>query len=145
MSQGLTEHLTFLYGAETAGQVETRLLGVLRRHGWDGAERSLPAPRSLPLTQHDALLITYGDQVRQEGERPLATLAGFLGRHASDVVSGVHVLPFYPYSSDDGFSVIDYLAVDPALGTWADVAALGSRFEMMFDAVFNHCSAKSEW
>lgn len=145
MAHGITEHLTFLYGAEAARRVEPRLHELLRRYGWDGTTHPGTEPRRLPLTQSDALLITYGDQVREDGVHPLNTLADFLGEHAGDVVSGVHVLPFYPYSSDDGFSVIDYYTVDPELGDWEDVTRLGTRFEVMFDAVLNHCSAESEW
>jgi sucrose phosphorylase len=145
MAHGITEHLTFLYGAEAARRVEPRLHELLRRYGWDGTTHPGTEPRRLPLTQNDALLITYGDQVREDGVHPLSTLADFLGAHAAEVVSGVHVLPFYPYSSDDGFSVIDYCTVDPKLGDWEDVTRLGTRFEVMFDAVLNHCSAESEW
>src|SRR5438132_452260 len=82
-----------------------------------------------PLTQRDALLITYGDQVREPDAAPLQTLGEFLEEHAAGAVSGVHVLPFYPSSSDDGFSVVDYRAVDPELGTWDDVCRLGRRFD----------------
>jgi sucrose phosphorylase len=56
------------------------------------------------------------------------------------VVNGVHLLPFYPYSSDDGFSVIDYKQVNPALGVWDDVARVGQNF-LMFGSVINHISA----
>jgi len=101
------------------------------RHGWD---------------QTDAVLITYGDQVSQPGQTTLAALGQFLiDRELADVLSAVHILPFFPYSSDDGFSVIDYRRVDPALGDWPDVARLGERFDMMFDLVINHCSQHSEW
>jgi sucrose phosphorylase len=75
----------------------------------------------------------------------LQTLANFLHTYLQDTISTVHLLPFYPYSSDDGFSVIDYRAVDPALGTWADVEEIGRDFRLMFDAVVNHISAQSEW
>ena len=146
MAHGITDHLVFLYGAETARRIEPRLHELLRRYGWDGTPRARGRRRRLGLTQADALLITYGDQVREGGDaHPLATLAGFLEAHAAGVVSGVHVLPFYPYSSDDGFSVIDATAVDPALGDWGDVERLGARFQLMFDAVFNHASAQGEW
>jgi glycosidase len=93
----------------------------------------------------EALLITYGDQVTRAGEAPLSTLRSFLGHRARGLVSGVHVLPFYPWSSDDGFSVKDFRAVDPALGTWDDVRALGRNFDLMADAVFNHASVQGEW
>ena len=143
----ILEHLIFLYGLETATAVEPRLQALVQQHRRE-PQQPRPqrrGPRTLPLSQRDAILITYGDQVRVEGEAPLATLAGFAEAHAADVVSGIHVLPFYPYSSDDGFSVIDYRVVDPALGDWQDIRRLGTRFDLMFDAVFNHCSAESEW
>lgn len=98
----------------------------------------------LALSERDALIIAYGDHVHRAGERPLVTLGGTLKRLALPV-SGLHILPFFPYSSDDGFSVIDYTAVDPALGTWDDVRALCRDFRVMFDAVFNHVSAQSAW
>jgi len=97
------------------------------------------------LSERDAILITYGDQVRKEGDSPLHTLDRFLSAWAAGVVSAVHILPFYPSSSDDGFSVMDYFSVDPALGTWDDISALGERFDLMFDAVFNHASARGVW
>jgi len=91
------------------------------------------------------MLIAYGDQVREAGRPPLRTLGDFCARHLAGVVSAVHVLPFYPYTSDDGFSVVDYRAVNPALGTWDDVERLSGRFRLMFDAVINHVSSKSAW
>jgi sucrose phosphorylase len=92
-----------------------------------------------------AILITYGDQLREPDRAPLRTLAEFCDEQLRGVVSGIHLLPFYPYSSDDGFSVIDYQQVDPALGTWDDVARIGQHFRLMFDGVINHISAQSEW
>jgi glucosylglycerate phosphorylase len=138
MSREIRDHLAFLYGAEAAAALEPRLERLLRGHGAGNGSRRA-------LTQSDALLITYGDQVREEGPAPLASLTGFLQDRAERVVTGVHILPFYPYSSDDGFSVIDYRQVDPDLGGWEDVAGLRERFQLMFDAVFNHCSAQSTW
>lgn len=147
MPQAIADHLTFLYGATAAGPVESRLRDLIRRHAPEGSRplAAPPARRELPLTQRDALLITYGDQVREPSVAPLRTLGEFLAAHAAGAVSGVHVLPFYPSSSDDGFSVVDYRAVDPSLGHWDDVCRLGSRFDLMFDAVFNHVSSHSEW
>ena len=96
-------------------------------------------------TQADNVLITYGDSVRSENEPPLATLARFAEEHLVGVIDTIHLLPFFPWSSDDGFSVIDYCNVDPPLGTWDDVHALGCRFRLMFDLVLNHCSTRSSW
>jgi sucrose phosphorylase len=105
-----------------------------------------PPPRGdLPLTERDVLLITYADQVQAPPAPPLAALGDFLRQRARDWLSGVHLLPFYPSSSDDGFSVVDYLAVDPAVGTWDDVARLGADGDLMLDAVINHASVQSDW
>jgi len=76
---------------------------------------------------------------------PLSALTVFCNKHLRGTISTVHLLPFYPYSSDDGFSVIDYREVDPEVGTWKDVQRLGSDFKLMFDLVLNHCSAQSAW
>ena len=62
----------------------------------------------------------------RRGQSPLRALHEFLLRHRFDeMFSIVHLLPFFPHSSDDGFSVIDYRAVDPALGDWDDVRESG--------------------
>lgn len=99
---------------------------------------------ALPISERDVMLIAYGDHVRRPEEAPLRTLHRLL-RQLNLPLTSVHILPFYPYSSDDGFSVIDYYAIDPALGTWEDVRRLSADYRLMFDAVFNHISAKSEW
>ncbi|HPC62754.1 MAG TPA: alpha-amylase family glycosyl hydrolase, partial [Verrucomicrobiota bacterium] len=98
-----------------------------------------------PLCERDTLLITYPDQLREPGLSPLAALDRFLAGHVRGMISGVHLLPFYPWSSDDGFSVKDYFAVEPAYGTWEDICRIGQNFDLMFDAVFNHLSAQSDW
>lgn len=97
------------------------------------------------LSERDALLITYADQLREPERAPLATLADFTKTHLAGVVSGVHLLPFYPWSSDDGFSVKDFFAVAPAFGDWPDIDRFRPDFDLMFDAVFNHMSAQGEW
>lgn len=144
MAATILEHLAFLYGEERAPILEQRLLAILAR--WRAALPHASTPRrKLALTPADVLLIAYGDQVRAPGEKPLRTLADFAAQHLRSVVSGVHLLPFYPWSSDDGFSVKDYVAVDPDLGSWEDIAAFRRNFDLMFDAVFNHLSAQSKW
>ena len=93
----------------------------------------------------DSVLITYGDSLKKDDERPLQTLHRFAASYLKDVFSTIHILPFYPYSSDDGFSVMDFFSVDPALGSWKDIKSLRGDFHLMFDHVLNHISAKSEW
>jgi sucrose phosphorylase len=101
-------------------------------------------PRDGNLTERDSILITYGDQVQTQNEKPLQTLDKFCKKYLTDVVSGIHILPFYPWTSDDGFSVVDYRLIDPALGDWGDVSTMQS-FRLMFDGVINHISSQSEW
>ncbi|MEM6451537.1 MAG: sugar phosphorylase [Cyanobacteria bacterium P01_D01_bin.105] len=98
-------------------------------------------------SQDDVLLITYGDSFLNEdqAEPPLSTLDCFLNEHLQDVITGVHILPFFPYSSDDGFAVIDYLQVNPELGSWKDIARIAEKFDLMTDVVMNHISSQSEW
>lgn len=95
--------------------------------------------------QSESILITYGDSILNEDEAPLQTLKTFLHHHVMDAIRTVHILPFFPYSSDDGFSVIDYRKVNPELGDWSDVRSLGTQYRLMFDLVINHCSRKSKW
>lgn len=95
--------------------------------------------------QTDALVITYGDSIVREGERPLQTLKHWLDRYAQGRLTGAHILPFYPWSSDDGFAVIDYLKVNPPLGDWDDILSIGAKYTLMADLVINHCSGSSEW
>jgi len=97
------------------------------------------------FSQEDVFLITYGDTLKNTGERPLETLYKFTLRHFKDVFSTLHILPFFPFSSDDGFSVIDFFTVNPELGNWEDIRRLGREFQLMFDLVLNHVSAKSRW
>ena len=96
-------------------------------------------------SEKDLILIAYGDHISDENEKPLITLKRFLNLFCKDKINSVHILPFYPYSSDDGFSVIDYTEVDPKLGSWADVKEIGRNYRIMCDAVVNHISAESKW
>lgn len=93
----------------------------------------------------DVLLITYGHSVTEPGLAPLASLRAFWERRLAPLVSAVHVLPFFPSTSDDGFSVVDFRAVDPELGTWADLTGLARRAQLMVDLVLNHVSRESLW
>ena len=95
--------------------------------------------------ESDIVLITYADTVQREGEKPLQTLHRFLTDCLAETVSAVHILPFFPYSSDDGFSVMDYLAVNESHGSWGDVEKIAGDFKLMADLVINHMSARSRW
>lgn len=145
LEKQIRDHLNFIYGDEIAKstfeQLQDRLAKFQQRHPELG--RSVdPGQR---VTQADSILITYGDQVVEPDKPALRTLAEVLQSYLKGVVSSVHLLPFYPYSSDDGFSVIDYKAINPGWGNWQDVALIGQNFRLMFDAVINHISAHSRW
>jgi sucrose phosphorylase len=124
-----------LYG-DDADAIEQRALARLA----DEPRRRSPDP-----TQSDAWLIAYADSFQQPGVPPLMTLRTVIDRHLLPEINGVHVLPFHPASSDRGFSVVDYTAVEPAFGTWDDVAALAAGRRFMADAVLNHMSVESGW
>ena len=133
--------LSSLYGGQVGADTGRKLGELLGRHS---AAVDAGSKKST-LSERDALLITYADQVSEAGIAPLQTLASFAATHLRDLVSGVHLLPFYPWSSDDGFSVKDFSAVEPAYGSWDDVTRFRPDFDLMFDAVFNHMSAQSGW
>lgn len=147
--QPILRELELLYGrarAEACLPELERLLKVYYAHktpsmveddrSFDAAER---------FTEHDVVLITYGDLITGPGRPPLRTLADFLGVLMRGTINTVHVLPFFPYSSDRGFAIVDYEEVDPRLGSWQEIEELGRHFRLMFDGVFNHVSAKSRW
>jgi len=130
-----------LYGEALGSQVAPGAAELIARHIVTAKRR----PKAGALSERDVLLIAYADQLREDAAAPLQTLASFCDKWLGGVVSGVHLLPFYPWTSDDGFAVKDYFAVEPAYGTWEDIAAFHARFDLMFDAVFNHLSAQGDW
>lgn len=101
--------------------------------------------KKLWVDQKDVMLITYGDSIKSSTEAPLKTLHQFLNDNAKEIISAIHILPCYPYTSDDGFSVVDYWQINPDLGNWQDVSELSQNYDLMFDGVINHISKSSEW
>ena len=130
----LAAQLGMLYRPEIAGRLTAELL--------DLAPARTPDPGSAP---NDCMLIVYADTIVAEDEPPLVALGRFLDDHVGEAFGRLHILPFFPSSSDDGFAVIDYRRVDHRLGGWEDVRALSGRYDVMFDLVINHCSRESLW
>jgi sucrose phosphorylase len=97
------------------------------------------------FSEKDIILITYGDLIREEGQPPLQTLADLSRKYLKGVFNTLHILPFFPSSSDRGFAVKDFTEVDHQLGSWEDIAELKKDFRLMFDGVFNHVSTKCHW
>ncbi len=140
----LRGRLARLYGEGNATRLLDRLSSMFGRYGVGAGvlEESDSAER---WSERDSVLITYGDSLHEGDVHPLSSLRRFADEFLADAFTTIHLLPFYPYSSDDGFSVMDYRAVNPELGNWEDVQALGTRFDLMFDLVLNHVSRKSRW
>ncbi|MBC2151831.1 sugar phosphorylase [Listeria innocua] len=135
----LRKRLSRLYSEDVVESLATRIEArvnqtkqrkLVRKDKWD---------------EKDIVLITYGDQFKEESKKTLPTFKKMYDRYLKSTFEVVHFLPFYPYSSDDGFSVIDYKAVNPELGDWEDIKEMEKSARLMFDFVCNHMSAKSEW
>lgn len=140
LAERMRPRVEFLYGLR-ADDCMSHILEVCARY----TDLRARPPRS-GWNERDVVLITYADQVRADGESPLATLGEFMTRTQLHTVFRVlHLLPFCPASSDDGFSVIDYRQVDLDFGDWADIGVLGEQFDLMFDLVLNHASCESGW
>ncbi|MEB8385624.1 sugar phosphorylase [Rhodobacteraceae bacterium KMM 6894] len=96
-------------------------------------------------SQKDALLITYGNSITDGAHKPLDLLSDFLDTYLKDTLNAVHILPFFPYTSDDGFAVSDFRRVNPQLGDWPDINRIAKEFTLMSDLVLNHVSSQSNW
>ncbi|MGV6857722.1 MAG: sugar phosphorylase [bacterium] len=143
--QRVCHHLHTIYAGLTldppAEDIARELLDLL------GLDNNTPAAlRHANLwDQSDIALITYGDSICSNDTHPLATLHRFISEHLGDSIRTVHILPFFPWSSDDGFAVINYAAVNESLGDWDDIRAIASDYRVMADLVINHCSSRSQW
>jgi len=143
----IKQRLEFIYGSEKAGEIFTKLTELMKKYKTNKIINSKNEKYGgkVELSEKDSIVITYGDSVLKEGKNPLASLHEFLVKNVGNSVGGVHILPFFPYSSDDGFSVIDYKKVNPSLGDWEDVRRIGKDYRLMADLVINHMSQKSDW
>ncbi len=159
LQQRLDEQLAVIYAdvplSRSKASIREALLQVMELTAQSVTEE--PKTYTNLWSQQDVILITYGDSLEQhtqphEGEhdkvlseKPLHTLKRFLDERCREVINSVHILPFYPYSSDDGFAVMNYAAVNEALGDWPDVATIAQDYRLMADLVINHCSSRSLW
>ena len=145
LKQRVVSHLQTIYADSGPGDdglmLASRLLEIM------GLERlhHQPEPYKNLWDQGMVAMITYGDSVRQAGEKPLFTLHHFLNACLKDTISCVHILPFFPWSSDDGFAVMDFSSVNESLGSWDNIEAIAGDYRLMADLVINHCSSRSRW
>ena len=134
--------LVLLYGRDRAQNTSKKINELIDRYQKNGASK---IPKADYLNEKDVALITYGDNIQATNKNPLQSLFKFADEYLDQAINIIHILPFYPYSSDDGFSVIDYKKVNPALGDWKDIEDIGQKFNLMFDLVANHISSESIW
>lgn len=137
----LEKRFNRLYGPRTAILCIERLAAMTGRYGIGYT----PPPSTPHWDEHRIILISYADMIQNDGQHPLVTLSEFAKRYLTESIDTIHLLPFFPFSSDDGFSVIDYRQIAPANGCWADIEALSHEFNLMFDLVLNHVSRESAW
>lgn len=145
LHEAVLHHLQVIYQdlspAWSLSQLSDELLTLMRL---DEIFHLPEADRNI-WDQRDIVLITYGNSICSQNEAPLKTLFRFLDKEVKDTITGVHILPFFPFCSDDGFAVMDYYEVNPALGDWEDIEQIANRYRLMADLVINHGSSSSQW
>ena len=94
-------------------------------------------------SEKDFLLITYADSIKKNNQKNFTTLNSFLKKYCKEF-SYIHILPFFPFSSDDGFAVEDYKKIKIEHGSWKDLKKITKTFDIMVDLVINHCSSKNK-
>lgn len=135
----LRSYLDEIYGSAAAVNLIRDIDELLEKY------RDSVADDGKTLTERDVLLITYGDTLNEKGTPPLRVLHRFVREYLDGVFELVHILPFHPFTSDDGFAVVDYYAIREDLGDWQDVRNLADDCRVMADAVVNHMSSEAHW
>ena len=137
----ILDHLLVIYPKENMDALADIMIRIM---GYENSFDQVKSHSNL-WDQSDVVAITYGDTIKKDGEKPLHTLHKFLTSWLDDTINTIHILPFYPFSSDDGFSVINYVEVNQTLGDWKDINSISKDFRLMADLVINHCSSRSVW
>ena len=144
------QRLCFLYGEDQAQKYLPEFKRIMKVYFAYKPPEKITAEANLTpanrFTEKDIILITYGDLLRSNHSSPLASLIHILEKipDFKKAINTLHILPFFPYSSDRGFSITDFRNVDPKLGSWQDIAKISESYQLMFDAVCNHTSSKSK-
>ena len=135
----IKQHLDYCYSAEKSEKLIQEITDLVESY----AAKLKPKPSPI-WSEKDITMITYGNSISKGDIAPLSTLHQFAKKYLN-TISCIHILPHFPYSSDEGFSVIDYYKINEELGSWSDIEALGQDFDLMVDMVINHTSRKSRW
>tara|TARA_R110002126_G_scaffold201238_2_gene348818 strand:- start:117708 stop:119456 length:1749 start_codon:yes stop_codon:yes gene_type:complete len=148
LSSRLKSDLIELIGSIYPQQDSEVLLAQIVEAFWSGDHLPRRKSRTLsaaPWSEKDSYLIAYGNSIVDGEHKPLDLLHDFLLANLKGVVNGVHILPFFPFTSDDGFAITDYRTVNSTLGDWEDINRISHNFRLMSDLVLNHCSSQSAW
>jgi sucrose phosphorylase len=131
----VTRRLQAIYQSEFSEGIVNRILAIANTR----------FPEQPEWNEKDIILITYGNSILSPGEKPLKSLLRFLDSYLKDSIGCVHILPFFPFTSDDGFAVCDFMNVNPELGAWEDIEAIRTAYDLMADLVINHISSEHNW
>lgn len=153
--QRVEQHLTSIYeGVDLCMSIDALASMLITTMLRDDPVRD-PTPHKNRWDQQDVILIAYGDSIMRyrdadqavavPSEPPLHTLHRFMKNQCAGTINALHILPFYPYSSDEGFSVMNYVQVNESLGSWDDIQGIAQDVKLMADLVINHCSSRSRW
>ncbi len=145
LEQSLINHLSAIYPEDDHQELAREIMDVFWPQSREKILKEAKLPDNSVWSEKTTMLITYGDSIKKKDEKPLQTLHNFLNQHFKKFIRAVHILPFFPYSSDDGFAVQDYEKVREDLGDWEDIQAIGKDFQLMSDLVINHASASGTW
>lgn len=141
--KNILNKLTSLYSNEKSEKILNNILHLIKKY--KSKLQIIKNTNNEWISERDVYLITYGDTIKEENKKPLKTLKSFLNKYIKGIINNIHILPFYPYSSDDGFSVIDFFKVNSDVGTWKNIKNISKNFKLMFDAIINHISSESKW
>lgn len=133
-----------IYPDQDASQLKRQIVDAF----WPAETMQRKRPRrpgNNQWSEEDALVITYGGSIQDSAHKPLDLLHDFLLRRLKGVLNSVHILPFFPFTSDDGFAVSDFNVVNSQLGDWADINRIADDFQLMSDLVLNHVSSQGAW
>lgn len=145
LKQKVVHHLQSIYqSVPDPSELSAFADDILQIMGFDQHIEAV-TPHLNPWSAQDIAVITYGDSLLAEHEAALDTLHRFLNGYLQGTINTVHILPFFPYCSDDGFAVIDYYQINPKLGGWPQIQAIAAEYRLMADLVINHCSTSSVW
>ncbi len=137
----ILHHLNQIYPDRDNKKLTEKIVKIFFKE----SEPVAPKPNVTKWDQSDIILISYANSIVRKGEVPLQSLLYFLNTYVNGYINSVHILPYFPYSSDDGFAVIDFKKINDTFGSWQDIDTIAKKYKLMTDLVINHVSSRSQW